>query len=289
VRARSFSGTLGTEQISVVIGPISELVKRLERRGAALEYLGRPVWFAANANILPALQRAGKVQRNGSGFNVDSRVFHEGARGVEVALDKGEQQRCAAGTGLTALQYAEFDSWDGARDGIARWHREGLTAVAKINNGSQGVGVEFFPPEDPGLVKAGIVGMREQALMAYGAEADLTALPLRVFEFAASTRYKLGDGQHLWDVRVEAQVSPGATVLIPTSMRVCPEPFDPGKFQRGAVVSNLSGRSHGLQFVRTPFSDHPTGGTELEWAGVSEQKLVAAMQAVANWCEAALK
>ena len=131
--------------------------------------------------------------------------------------------------------------------------------------------------------------MREQALKAYGEQADATALPVRLFEFAASTRYQLGTGGHLWDVRVESHVSPGITVLIPTSMRICPEPFDPGSFRRAAVVSNLSGRSCGLEFVRTPFARHESGKTELEWAGVSEQKVVAAMRSLANWCEAVLQ
>lgn len=289
VKARGFDETLGAEDISVVIGPMTELVKRLERRGSVLEYLGRPVRFAANANILAALQRSGKVEKNVSGFNVDTGIFHEGERGVRVVLDKCEQQRRAAGTGLTPLRFEEFGSWGGALDGVAKWHGKGWTVVAKISNGNQGVGVEILPPCDPGVARAAIESMREQALRAYGVEADSTALPVCAYEFAASTQYKLKGGGHLWDLRVEAHVSPGSTVLIPTSMRICPEPFDSGKFQRAAVVSNLSGRSHGLEFVRTPFSDHPAGGTELEWAGVSEQTLVAAMESVANWCEAVFR
>jgi hypothetical protein len=286
VKARGSGEALGSEEISVVIGPISELVQNVERRGTLLEYLGRPVSFAANANMLLALQRAGKIERDKDGFNVDTGIFHEGRRGVEVVLDKSEQQRCTVGTGLTPLRYEDHPSWHGLVEVIWRWHQERVTPVAKINGGSQSVGVEIVPPGDAGLIQAAVARMRAQALAAYGAGADATALPVRLFEFAASTQYRLPDGGHLWDVRVEAHVSPRTTTLIPTTMRICSEPFDTGHFQRAAVISNLSGRACGLEFVRTPFAQHLSGGTELKWAGVPEEQLITAMGSLANWCEA---
>jgi hypothetical protein len=74
------------------------------------------------------------------------------------------------------------------------WHRQGLTPVVKIRSGSQGVGIGFFPKNETTLMEAGLMHMREQVLAAYGPEADKTALPLGLFESAASTPYKIGAG-----------------------------------------------------------------------------------------------
>ena len=95
VKDRYVGEQLGNEDVAVVIGPISRVLCYLEEKEGALLYMGRKVAFATNANMLPALQRAGKIQRSGTGFSVDASIFHEGRRGVEVALDKGLQQRCA--------------------------------------------------------------------------------------------------------------------------------------------------------------------------------------------------
>jgi hypothetical protein len=254
----------------------------------ALHYLGRKVEFATNPNIIPALQRVGKIQRNTTGFDINTSIFHENTRGVEIALDKAAQQRAAAGSGLTPLRYAECPNWEDVAEEIRNWHKHGLTPVAKINSGSQGVGIGFFPPQQAALIERELRRMRADAHSAYGSEADKTALPVRLFEFAVSTRYMLPDGGHLWDVRLECHVSPGNTVLIPTTMRVCPAPFDAEQFHSDAVLSNLSGRASGLKFVRTPFAQHPSGATELEWAGVDETKLATAAAAFAKWCELAL-
>lgn len=206
-----------------------------------------------------------------------------------ASADKAEQQRVAVSTGLTPLRYEEFASWESLSAGIRRWHDEGFTPVGKINSGSQGVSISFFPLHQAASIEEELRSMREDALKAYGPAADKTALPVRLFEFAASTRYQLPDGGHLWDVRVECHVSPGHTTLIVDTLRICPVPFDMQKFSRDSVVSNLSGRKAGLQFVRTPFALHESGVTEIEWAGVSEKHLSAAMAALANWCQAALR
>jgi hypothetical protein len=289
VEERIAGESLGDEDIAVIIGPISALLNHLTVSDGALHYKGRKVGFASNPNVIPALQRTGEIQRTATGFGVDTSIFHEGARGVEIALDKAEQQRVAVGTGLTPLRHVECPAWDCVAEEIRTWHNQGFTPVAKVNNGSQGVGIAFFPPQQASCLEQELRSMRKQALIAYGPEADKTALPVRLFEFAASTRYQLPDGQHLWDVRIECHISPGTTVLIPDSMRICPAPFRRQEFSHDSVLSNLSGRASGLDFVRTPFAYHKPDLTELKWCGISEEKFASAMSAFANWCESAIQ
>ena len=289
VRDRVIGETLGDEEITVVIGPISKALVHLEVQRRELLYMGRRVGFATNANVLPGLQREGKLATMRRGFDIDTSIFHEGTRGVEIALDKSEQQRVAVGTGITPLRYANCPTWESAITAIEQWNKAGQIPVAKISNGSQGIGIGFFYPQHIDSIGIELRRMREAAYAVYGSATDLTSLPIRLFEFAASTRYRLPDGEHLWDVRVECHVSPGVTTLIPTSMRICPGPFNVDRFDREAVISNLSGRPSGLDFVRAPFARHASGQTELEWAGVGEDAFARALQSLANWVDAALE
>jgi hypothetical protein len=282
---RGSGEVLGDEDISVVIGPISHILNDVTVIDEALHYQGRRVGFATNANIIPALERSGKIQRTPGGFSFDASVFHEGARGVTVALDKIEQQRAADHSGLTPLRSARCPTWEETVAQVRSWHQLGITAVAKIANGSQGIGIAFLPPSESTFVEEAVSKMRQEALLAYGENADATALPVGLFEFAASTRYSMRDGPHLWDIRVECHVSPGNTTLIPDSMRICPGIFDQSKFTREAVLSNLSGRGVGLTFVRTPFASHDADRIELEWANVADSKFTTAMESLARWCE----
>lgn len=281
VRPVAAGVAVASHETPVVVGPMNAFLPHLTVGEGQLAYDGKPVAFATNPNILPALQRAiGKAEAY-----FDTNLFHEGSRGVRVALDKTLQQRLAEGTSFTALDCEECSSWDAACDTIERWLDADRVPVAKIARGSQGVGVEFFPDRNRGAIRRRISAMRDSALQAYGPRADDTALPVSLFEFAPSTRYRLGDGGHLWDIRVEAHITPGRTTLIPTSMRLCPAPFN-GAFARESVLSNLSGRNFGMRFVRLPFAAHASGGcTELEWAGVDEVRFTAAMSAVAAWCD----
>lgn len=289
VAPRAAGEPLGAEKVSVVIGSISRLLPHLSASGGAVFYGGRYVSFASNANVLPAMVRAGTIPAPHRHDYPEADVFHEGRRGVAIAMNKDLQQMLAAGTGLTPLRHAVVAEWHEAQQEIHRWHGEGRTVVAKISSGSQGVGIDFFPPHQGARVQAGLDGMRVGALLTYGDEADRTALPIQLFEFAESTPYMLADGGHLWDVRVEVHVEPGRTTMIPATMRVCPAPFDPHTFDRAGVVSNLSGRRAGLEYVRVPFRAHPSGVTELEWAGIDDRRFEAAMAACGSWSERALE
>jgi hypothetical protein len=283
-KLRTAGDELGGEDVAVVIGPIDALVPHLLVKGRRLWYRQREIGLVCNCNIVPALVRAGKLSPNASEVDLD--VFHEGAQGVAVALDKVAQQRLAKGSGITPLHCEECGTWEQGVAAIRRWNLSGTTVVAKIKQGSQGVGIGFFPPSQTEKIEHGVEEMRAGAVLSYGAAVDITALPMQLFEFAASTRYVLADAGHLWDVRIEAHVMPGRTVLIPNSMRICPAPFDASNFDLAGVVSNLSGRSHGLKFVRTPFAEHHRGVTELEWAGVDAAHFERAIDACANWCAA---
>jgi hypothetical protein len=87
--ARRVAGeALGTEDIAVVIGTMAKVVKHLSVVDSKLHYLNREVGFAANPNIIPALCRLGLVRKTGDGWTLDTSIFHEGARGAAIALDK---------------------------------------------------------------------------------------------------------------------------------------------------------------------------------------------------------
>lgn len=272
--------------INVVLGSISKIEPQIDVCDGHVRYQGKEVVFATNANILPALERRGVFSHGDRA--VDLSFFHEGAAGVRVSMDKGLQQQLAKGTGLDVIHAEECADWQAASNAIRHWNDGGVTAVSKISNGSQGHGVEFFSPQDSPVIEKRLADARANTIRAYGPSADVTSLPIRLFEFFESTKYKIGEAEHLWDVRIEAQISPGKSVLIPNTMRICPKPFDRFAFDRDAVVSNLSGRDHGTRFVRAPFSRHASGRTEIEWAGVEISSFERGMKAVAKWCENAL-
>lgn len=272
--------------INVVLGSISKIEPQIDVRDSQVRYQGREVAFATNANILPALERRGAFSNRDRA--VDLSFFHEGTAGVRVSMDKGLQQELAKGTGLDVIRCQECPDWQATAKTIREWNDQDITAVSKISNGSQGHGVEFFSPQESPAIEKKLADARVGTIRAYGPNADVTALPIRLFEFFESTEYRIGEAKHLWDVRIEAQISPGKSVLIPNTMRICPKPFDRFVFNRDAVVSNLSGRDHGTLFVRAPFSRHASGSTEIEWAGVEISNFERGMKAVAKWCENAL-
>jgi hypothetical protein len=229
------------------------------------------------------------LARAGNSYACDLGIFHEGGAGVIVGHDKALQQRFADAAGFRSLRCAEAASEEDALAAIADFNAAGITAVGKINSGSQGCGVRFFPPGETTAHVHQLHEMRADASKKYGASAEQSLWPIRFFEFCRSSDYRLNDGGHLWDLRMEVHVSPNITTAIPATMRLCPSPFDGTDFHPACVVSNVSGRTTGSRFLRMPFAAHDQGKeTELEWCGVGESRLAAAAESCARWSELAV-
>jgi hypothetical protein len=161
-------------------------------------------------------------------------------------------------------------------------------SVVKMNAGSGGAGVEFFGPTcGTEQVEPGLARLIATAGHKYGNQIDRSVWPLRVFEFVESTGYPLADGPHLWDMRIVGLIRPGAVDLTFCGIRICPEPFVAGCFEKGAVLSNVTGRRPDLSTTRSPLVEFGKPTEHLRAGGVDEQVLERIIDASAKWCEAA--
>ena len=154
---------------------------------------------------------------------LDLRVFHAW-RLVRLILDKGRQQDLLEGTGVERLPYFEARTADEARARARSFLARG-PVVLKPNGASGGAGVHVVVP---GMSDAEIAA-RVDAVLAdcvakYGDNAEATAFPVRGFQFVRSTGYPMPDGDHLWDLRIAVEFSPGRAEVYPVSMRIAPRP-----------------------------------------------------------------
>ena len=236
--------------INVVVGDIPTLASDLYCNGQ-IKYQSAPVSFIQNGNILPELVRQGKCEKIES---LDLAVFHEGY-GVLIANDKGLQQDLCAGTGFLPLRWREAYSGSEFVSEVERMLETCSLVAIKPSIGSQGIGVEFVGRGE--FVLAKVHAQMAALHSSYGSNADLTAYPLRAFEWvkAEPISHYANDpqGKHLWDLRVEVLVSPEEICAIPVIARVCPaayradHPYNPA-----AIKSNLSGREPSTANLITP-------------------------------------
>lgn len=227
---------------TVVRGSIEELQDHLDVENGVLLYLGEPVSFVSNGNVIPALQRLGKELPN-------LEVIHEG-RAVEITLDKAAQQRFCEAAGMAELKTFEANTIVAAVDFVVA-HPE-LAFFVKIKGGSGAAGVVGLPPgvsaeSASALIAAGLA----KAEMKYSSLAS--AFPLTIVEDAETALLQLGDAEYRWDGRVEVMVYPDRIVACPLSVRRCAVPFD-GSFLPETVVVNLTGTADGNERVM-PFID----------------------------------
>jgi hypothetical protein len=216
-------------------------------------------------------------------------LFHDGPLTL-LSHDRIKQQDLCRGTGLTPqycrAAYTPSEAMDVLEDFTAR----GLAAVAKINGGSGGCGVELVPPGLPHPRRAErLEVMLESADRKYGGGAAETAWPLRFFEFTPSTGYRLADGEHLWDLRLMCLIRPGEVSVRPVDLRLCPAPFDPSDPRRDSIVCNTTGRPPTVEFMRCPLASRPdAGGPEFEAVGMTRDGLSRLLRAAAEWCGRAM-
>jgi hypothetical protein len=282
---------LGSETLSVVCGEIADIAKDCSRNGNELLYKNRPVVFATNPNLLPELARGGVIRTtDGVHYNMPTPFFHEG-RCTRVVHDRALQQDLAEGTNITPLSYEVANTLADCLPAVRRLHKKGHVAVGKMNAGSGGAGIEFFPPElSDDEITTNLGTIVNSATTKYGAAAMLTMFPMRFFEFARSTDYELYGAGHIWDLRLQCLISPGRVEITPCVIRICSEPFDGRTYSRESVVSNLTGRDPATlgRFMRSPAAHRRSQpSTVLESIGIEEEIMKRILDGCAQWCEAA--
>lgn len=273
--------------ITVVVDTVENIADHITAKNCSLHYAGLPVLSAANPNLLPELVRRGVIARDSAGYVVDTTVFHDGPL-VSLIHDKGAQQELAAGTGIVPLRWRACDDTNACIATVLEMQARGLASVVKINAGSGGAGIGFFAPtSDSEEVADGLAKLIAAAGEKYGDNTDRSIWPLRVFEFAESSGYPLADGLHLWDMRIVGLIRPGIVDLTFCGIRVCPEPFVPGRYEEGAVLSNVTGRRPDLSTTRSPLVEFGRPTKHLRTGGVDQQVLERVVDAAARWIESA--
>lgn len=289
VALRAWDEEPGEEEVAVICGPIPELAALLEVRGETFFMHGREVVFATNPNVLAEMVRLGKLSRKGAGYACDLSIFHEG-RAAVLGHDKGVQQELARGTKITPLAWCEAANFQCALDALDWFADRDLVAFAKMNAGSGGSGVQVFTPDlSDAAREARLDQLIESARRKYGPAADETLYPIRVFEFAKARPYPLHDHEHLWDLRVQALVSPGRIDVRACVIRLCPAPFD-GSYAWDSVVSNITGRdpAQAMRFMRVPGAERRSmPGTVLQSLGMTEDDMQGVLAGCAQWARGA--
>jgi len=271
---------LGAEQVSVACGTIPTIADGIERQGRNLLFKGRKVAFACNPNLLPELVRRSVISANDGLYNINIEFFHEG-RLITLIHDKAAQQAISCGTGITPLHHAVGRSFEECLAVIRDFHRRDEVAVGKMNAGSGGAGIGFFPPAlSVGSLRSKLNRLFKSAEASYGHRVGRTVFPVRFFEFARSKDYLLNGAPHLWDIRMQCLIYPDVVEVTPCLVRICPKPFDGTNYRWDSVVSNLTGRTPSLEFVRSAFD-------KASWRvlGIDIPALRRMATACARWCE----
>jgi len=273
--------------MTVVVDTVENIAAHVTVTDGTVVYRGVEAVSIANPNILPELVRRGKIERDGARYCLDTSVFHDGPF-VELVHDKNAQQHLAAGTGIEPLACRECHDVEACVLAIREFQASGKVSVAKMNAGSGGRGIEFFSTSvSPDEIRAGLSNLFKGAADGYEGPIEKSIWPVRIFEFAQSTGYPVGAGRHLWDVRVQALISPGVVDLTFCGIRLCPEPFTAGRTNKGSVLSNVTGRLPDLATTLSPLVEFGRPTDHLRAGGVDEQMLEKISNACAAWCDAA--
>lgn len=279
---------LGEEEVSIVCGAIPDLASHITRNGNLLYYKNRPVVFGSNPNLLPELARRGSIRRQHNWYDLDTFFYHDG-KCTPLVHDKGLQQDIAQDTGITPLHYELASSEAECLQVISRFHMNNRSAVGKMNAGSGGAGIEFFPPTLPREeTEKRLKTLFESVVLKYGENSRATMFPIRFFEFAQSSSYDLYGEGHLWDLRIQCLIYPNYTEVTPCVMRLCPKPFDSKTYDRDGVLSNLTGRepTNVGRFMRSPAAMRRSQPCSvLDAVGIDKKRLNAIVNSCAKWCE----
>lgn len=271
----------------VAIDSVERIAAHVTKVDGTLHYRDLPVVSVGNVNLLAELVRRGIIERHGAGYDVDYDVFHDG-RLAPLIHDKGEQQLLAQGTGFVPIKHLDAMTVDEVVAGIQSFLRDGVPAVIKPNATSGGAGIDFFGPGATDAEIRKTLDHQIQTVMdKYGLEARKSLWPIRVFEFAESTGYPVADKRHLWDMRVACLIRPGEVEMTVCGLRICPEPFVPGKYDRASACSNTTGRVPSTARFRAPLAEAGQPTDLMRAAGVDDKAFEQILDACAAWCEAA--
>jgi hypothetical protein len=290
VRLCNTDENLGNEEVSIVCGSINNLAEFITFRDGKIYFKHRPVVFACNSNLLPELARREIISRDGDWYGFNTKFYHDGIC-TPLIHDKGKQQDLASGTGITPLYHLDANHEDECYTVIQKFHELGMIAVGKMNAGSGGTGIEFFPPSvSMDENKKRLENLFKTVVDKYGAKSYKTMFPIRFFQFVRSSSYNLYGNNHLWDLRLQCLVYPGYTEVTPCVIRLCPKPFDETTYDWDSVVSNLSGRDPNAvgRFMRSPAAMRRSQPRSvLEEVGINREKLNYIINSCALWCESA--
>ena len=290
VRLCNTEENLGDEEVSIVCDSINKLADYITFKNGKLFFKHRPVVFACNPNLLPELARRDIIKSKNNWYDFDTKFYHENIC-TPLIHDKGKQQDVSQGTGITPLYHQEANNEQECYDVIKKFHDKKMVAVGKMNAGSGGTGIEFFPPTIPFEEnKKRLDNLFVSAKEKYGNESLKTIFPIRFFQFARSTNYNLYGNNHLWDLRLQCLVYPGYTEVTPCVIRLCPKPFNESTYEWDSVVSNLSGRDPSAvgRFMRSPAAMRRSQPRSvLEEIGISKERLNYIANCCAAWCESA--
>jgi hypothetical protein len=269
---------LGGADIAVVTGDVPSVAHNIsiDPQSGRFHYLGRPVVFLGNPNLLPELSRIGKLGRDERG-RANMRVLHAW-RLAPLFHDKATQQQLFEGTGIRPLRHFSADSKEEAATKARAMLAHG-PVVLKPSDTSGGAGVTVVVPAmDDAEIEARIDTLLAECAVKYGDNCETMIFPIRGFEFVRSTGSPMEDGQHLWDLRIAVLFEPGKAQAFPVSLRFAPLPFDPDSFHRNRDqwISNVSGRRE--TFLKSGMDDAVLAGV-----GMSHELIDRAMQACVRW------
>lgn len=277
-----------TSPFVVAFDTVERIAAHVTSVDGRLYYRGYPVLSVGNGNILAELVRKGVIKRHGMEYAVDYDIFHDG-RLAPLIHDKGIQQVLAQKTGFVPIRHLDNMNFDELVVGVQSLLRKGLPAVIKPNATSGGAGIDFF---GPGATEAEIRQTLHHQVQTvkdkYGPEAEKSMWPIRIFEFAQSTGYPVGGNHHLWDMRVACQIRPGEVEMTVCGLRLCPEPFVPGKYDRATACSNTTGRVPATARFRAPLAEAGRPTELMRSAGVDDQSFDRILNACAAWCQVAM-
>ncbi len=279
---RDCSEPYGEESVVIICGTVEEIASNISLRNSELYFKNLKVIFSSNPNLLPELARIGKFSKKELYTQSLSEIFHDGPL-LKITHDKYKQQKVAQGTGIEPL-YSE-EVWDKQKciKAINKINQKGSTAVAKINAGSGGAGIDFFPIELSSIeIEQKLELILHDAEKHYGNNYASTIFPIRLFEFVKSTPFSINNLPHLWDMRMECLIYPGYTLVLPCLIRICPAPFSDNSYSKDQVVSNLTGRAPSLEFIRSALDEEA-----LNNIGITLNKLTEMSMASAMWCQSA--
>lgn len=273
----------------VAVDSVERIAAHVTKVDGRLHYRGLPVVSVGNVNLLAELVRKGIIERHGAAYDVDYDVFHDG-RLAPLIHDKGGQQLLAQGTGFVPIKHLDAMTVDEVVAGIQSLLRDGVPAVIKPNATSGGAGIDFFGPGTTDAeIRKTLDHQVETVMDKYGPEANKSLWPIRVFEFAESTGYPVGEKKrHLWDMRVACLIRPGEVEMTVCGLRLCPDPFVPGKYDRASACSNTTGRVPSTARFRAPLAEAGQTTDLMRAAGVDDKAFEQILNACSAWCEAAM-